>query len=120
MQTPGNFLKSYLRYILNVRTSPKMSLSVKQIFFGFLDLLIHLLQKLNLLLKHVVRKLSCCSDKSSTGKFRGHCSQDQETPISSEAIACQFVCIYLSAVSANLFEPATKYSLFVYCPQKLI
>ena len=74
-----------------VHTSPKHSLS-------------HILQKLDLLLKLVGRKLSCYSKTSSTGKFRSRCSRDREARRSSKAIGCQFARIYLSAVSANFFE----------------
>ena len=69
-----------------------------------LHLLIHLLQNLNLLLKHVGRKLSCCSNTSSTGKFRSHCSWDREERGSSKAIACHFARRYFSAASSNFFE----------------
>ena len=81
------------------------SVTVKQIrFLGCFHLLLHLLQKLNLLMKHVGRKLSCFSDRSSTRKSRSHCSRDRETPGSSEAAARYIASRYLSAVSPNFFK----------------
>lgn len=81
------------------------SVTVKQIrFLGCFHLLLHLLQKLNLLMKHVGRKLSCFSDMSSTRKSRSHCSRDRETPGSSEAAARYIASRYLSAVSPNFFK----------------
>ena len=81
------------------------SVTVKQIrFLGGFHLLLHLLQKLNLLMKHVGRKLSCFSDMSSTRKSRSHCSRDRETQGSSEAAARYIASRYLSAVSPNFFK----------------
>ena len=88
-------------YIFNVKTPPKIPFLAKN---WFEQLLLSLLQKLNLLLKHVGRKRLCCSTTSSTWQFRSHCSQDQEAPESSKAIAFQFARRYLSAASAYFFD----------------
>ena len=56
----------YFSYILSVRISPEMSLSGKKLLLGFTHIMLHLLQKLSLLLKHVSRKLSWCSNMCST------------------------------------------------------
>ena len=94
----------YFSYIKKNKTITK-SVTVKQIrFLGCFHLLLHLLQKLNLLMKHVGRKLSCFSDMSSTRKSRSHCSRDRETPGSSEAAARYIASRYLSAVSPNFFK----------------
>ena len=95
---------SYLSNIFNVKTSQQILCQAKKGFLYCLPLLESLLQKLSLLLKHVRRKLSCFSTKSSTRRFRSHCSWDREASGSSEAIARQFARRYLSAVSANFFE----------------
>ena len=61
-----------------------------QAFFlvgGGLHLWLHFLQQLNLLLKHLGRKLLFCCDTSKTGKLRSHCSWHREAPGSSKAIA---------------------------------
>ena len=47
------------------------SLSKINFCLGFLHLLFHLLQNFNFLIK-----LPCCSNTSSAGKFRSHCSRN--------------------------------------------
>ena len=102
VDTPEDIAQCYLSNIFNVTTLPKKVLVMpKKAFLGYLPLFLHLLQKKNLLLKHVERK--CWSETSSTRKFRSHCSCG--VPLeSSKSIACQFACRYLSAASANFFE----------------
>ena len=79
------------------------SLSGKKKLFN-LPLLLHFLQKLDLLLKLFGRKLSCYSKTSSTGKFRSRCSRDREARRSSKPLVVSlhaYICLLCLLISLS-------------------
>ena len=95
---------SYFSYVRTLEHHQNCHCQAKKRIFLCLHLFLHLLRKLNFLLKHVTRKLSCCSNTSSTGKFKSYCSWKRGEPGSSKSIACHFARRYLSAALSNFFK----------------